>query len=370
MMGLRIDYRPLVAILALLVIVSSPALPAAAGATPASVEEPRLSGFLLRIARSEDGLSFADTGEVFLDSATAPDLVRLPNQDLLALFDYHDSPGTQDQPVLAVCRSSDDGATWSAPHPIRIEGTPADGTRLRYGSLVVMPSGFVRLYCYAVKPGDDLSDGVSERFIASAVTRNGLDYLIDPEVHIAVEGTAQGQPSAAWTGDHLSLLVAPRKEPGEADRASGTVLCYSSLDGRRFGAAERMRLVGLTGSIVAPEDQHLRLYFSYRNEILSMGSLNGTHWGHEMGVRLRNASDPAVVQLKDDRFCMLYVAPATEVSLELLVRNVLTVTDEADDPDTTGSTPKPDSRDTWKAFTYASIETELGSIAPITWDEP
>lgn len=370
MLSPRVEGRRLVAGMVVLAVAVSPRVQDAAGATPGDMQTSGLPGRLLRIAESEDGLSFTDTREVFLENASAPDLVRLPDQDLLAIFDYHDPDAPQNPPVLAVCRSSDDGASWSGPYPIRNQGTPSDGLQLRFGTLVVMPTGLVRMFCLGVEPSGDPSHGGFERYIASAVTRNGLDYVMDPAVRIPIQGSARAQPTAAWAGGRLELFITARREPGEAYRTGGTVFRYSSLDGRLFEPTDRLRLVGLIGSIVVPEKHRFRLYFSYRNEILSMGSLNGIHWGHEPGVRLKNASDAAVIQLRDGRFWMLYVAPATDVSLELLLQRVLAGPEDTGDAGSVGSDGALGGPDVWKPFTFSSFDSELGANVAVVEDDP
>src|SRR2546425_2306368 len=101
---------------------------------------------LLRFATSADGLTFADTGDALIQGAAAPDLVRLPSGNLLAIFDCAPSSRHADRMLMAVCRSSDDGRTWSAPRPVRLRGGGSNGLHGGHGDLLVMPDGRLRLY--------------------------------------------------------------------------------------------------------------------------------------------------------------------------------------------------------------------------------
>ena len=49
---------------------------------------PTTSATVLRLARSNDGVDFTDMGTIFARRASAPDLVRLSDGGLMALFDY------------------------------------------------------------------------------------------------------------------------------------------------------------------------------------------------------------------------------------------------------------------------------------------
>ncbi len=103
---------------------------------------------VLRLARSPDGLTFRDVGDVFFRSANAPDLVGLPDGRLLAMFHYAAAPGGDDATVPVVAISANDGRTWSRARPIRFRGDD-DVAPFQHGNLVRLPGGRLRLYFIA-----------------------------------------------------------------------------------------------------------------------------------------------------------------------------------------------------------------------------
>ena len=101
---------------------------------------------VLRLARSADGLTFVDSGVVMLQNASSPDLLRLPNGELLAVFDYLPDP-VQDRPsVMCLSRSSDQGRSWLRPVPIRLTDKDHRPVRGRHGDLLTLSDGHYRLY--------------------------------------------------------------------------------------------------------------------------------------------------------------------------------------------------------------------------------
>ena len=75
---------------------------------------------VIRVARSDDGLSFSGSGKVFLHHAAAPDLIQLPNGHLIAVFDYLRGTSGGQTLVMGVSRSTDSGKSWSRPMPLHL----------------------------------------------------------------------------------------------------------------------------------------------------------------------------------------------------------------------------------------------------------
>ncbi len=352
---------------------------------------------VLRIAKSDDGLDFADTGEVFLQNSSAPDLIRLPNRTLLAIFDYRDGSGRGGERVLAVSRSTDEARSWSPPRPIILRGAPRGAARAEHGDLALMLSGLVRLY---FKTGDSAPKPSHRRptgLIGSAVTRNGLHYEIDRQVHLRCEGPADVHPSGAWFGSQLDLFVVGRNGP--TPRSAGRpwrVQRFTSGDGRRFKPSPRIREAGSTGNILALGENRFRMFLSSGNAVRSMISGDGLRWRVEPGVRLRNASDPAVVQLRDGTFLMLYVAALENRSTGLPQKALALSGGDAvqgageesrlghqpgpdalgggdpspgdDRPGDNGFSPNtPPDRSNWEPFTPAGFDSELGDGLDDAW---
>jgi hypothetical protein len=257
---------------------------------------------VIRIARSEDGLAFRDTGEIFALNASAPDLIRLPNDDLLAVFDWRER---RDKAiVLSASRSRDEGKSWSEPKAVVIQGS-SDSDSPRHADLVLDPGGVVRMFYCVQSPGGQRRAPSAGVTVRAAVSRNGWEYRVDPECRITCERLADAHPTGAWLGRSLDLYVAAINEGGP-ERP-----CFA----QRFRPAERTRLPGLLGNIIGTAGG-LRAFVTGRNQVQSMVSTGASRWSPEEGVRLRDASDPAVVELRGSRSLMLYCTPALGLTNE------------------------------------------------------
>lgn len=315
----------------------------------------------IRIARSEDGLAFRDIGEIFALNASAPDLIRLPNNDLLAVFDRRE--GSHKSAVLAASRSRDEGRSWSEPRVVAMTGG-SDSESPRHADLVLDRSGAVRMF-YCAQSLDGERRGRSTRVVVrAAISRNGWEYRVDPRCRIPCERLPDAYPTAVWLGPNLELYVAATSEGGFEGPCF--VQRFSSRDGRRFRPADRARLPGLLGNIVSI-DRGLRAFVTGRNEVLSMVSTGTSRWSLEEGVRLTDASDPAVVEVRDGRFLMLYCAPAPDITREPAGRVL------AGDSGQSVATPSPDAAAEgdgqlgspvaadWEPFADAGLTMEIGS---------
>ncbi len=270
----------------------------------------------LRVARSRDGLSFVDTGKVFALRASAPDLLRLPNGDLLALFDHQIRPTRgSDATVLAVSRSSDEGRSWSPARLLSLRSRHGQLLAARHGDLLRMADGTLRLYFTTVRrerstAGNGLPAKITE--IGTAVTQNGVEYRMDVRTGVLVPGGTDLHATVVRIGDQVHLYVAGLVRGGSAGaapRGSAATHHFASGDGRRFTrlAPPRAAGVGLVGSIVQTKGG-LRAYVSSKGGIRSAVAEDPRAWALEPGERVPKGWDPAVVQLKDRSYLMIYCA--------------------------------------------------------------
>jgi len=279
-------------------------------ATPAAT-----SATVIRVARSRDGLTFADTGEVLLLHAGAPDLEVLPNGDLLALFDFAGGDDSQRQTVMAASRSRDDGRSWSRAEAIRMHVGGARGRALhgQHGDIIRDRGGRFRLFFFT---DTDLRNGHSRGrangagLVGSAVTLNGLDYYVDRRTLIRLPARSEVHPVVARLGTRIHVLAAERGAAlADTETETARAEHYVSRDGRRFVRLRPMRTpeVEFLGSIVPVRDS-LRAYVSSEAGVRSLVSRDGRDWASEPGLRLANGWDPAVARLKDGSYLMLYCA--------------------------------------------------------------
>lgn len=334
----------------------------------------------LRIARSEDGLRFTESPELFLRNARSPSLVSLPNGDLLALFEH---PGAKSgTAALTASRSKDGGKTWLPAKPIRLTGLP-EGPALASPTLVVMPSGLVRMY-FSLPEAADRKQAKAAAIICSAVTRDGVEYQLDHQVRVHCEGIDSARLSAFWTEKQLVLLVAADdKSVPQANSGRAVAQQYISSDGRTFAKPERARFAGDIGQVLRVDRHHWRMYVAVDSEIRSRMSNDGTRWRDESSECLRGGMEPTVCAAGDKKFVMLFSAPLSTETAKLpelaagappdAARPDAAQTAQAGDqanhaagppPSGTGgkSTPGPDQPGAaWNAFASEGYEAELGA---------
>ncbi len=264
----------------------------------------------VRVARSADGLTFSDAGEVFSLHAAAPSLLRLPDGDLLAVVDFAGGGGSRGTTVMGVSRSKNDGVTWSPLEPIRVAGRKDRPFTGRRGVLTLAPGDAIRLYYVArERLGRDERTGKprSLAVIRSALSRDGASFRPDARTNVHVRGEGEIHPTATWIARGVHLFADTRSgQRGSASPAQHLI----SRDGRRFARVKPVRSdhFSFVGSIV-PLGARVRGYFSDRGSVRSAVTRDGRTWRPDEGIRLTGGDDPAVVKLGDGAFLMFYCAP-------------------------------------------------------------
>ncbi|MEE8384751.1 MAG: sialidase family protein, partial [Dehalococcoidia bacterium] len=78
----------------------------------------------LCVVRSKDGLTFKPAQKPVIRFADAPTLARLKDGRLMAVFEHYPRTDRRLFGTLASAQSTDNGKTWSKPHPLKIKGLP------------------------------------------------------------------------------------------------------------------------------------------------------------------------------------------------------------------------------------------------------
>ncbi len=259
-------------------------------------QQPHAFETALRVARSDDGLTFIDTDDPLLLGAAAPDLTVLPNGDVLAMFDLSGRIG--DRTVLAVARSRDGGRSWSAARPLKLNAGRKRSLSARHGDAILERGGQLRLF-FASNAGNGQSNQ-SATIIRSAVSRNGYDFRLDNRIRIRSNRPGDLHPIVARAGSRIHLFSATDTDSRQH---------FVSRDGRLFArlASLDASTSGSDGSVIS-FGKGMRSYTSSRRGIVSFLSSNGRDWSRERGRRLAHGWDPAVTRLKDGSFLMVYCA--------------------------------------------------------------
>ncbi|GMU38539.1 MAG: hypothetical protein KJ057_14955 [Phycisphaerae bacterium] len=268
----------------------------------------------LRIIISPDTTTF-DEGRTFVQEACAPDLVRLGDGRLVATFDV--LTGSHGVPWSAT--SDDEGRTWSAPAPLRLEGA----THLihpRHFDGVVGANGAIRAFFISGERAESGTSGGQPGgpaflTIRSALSRDGVHYRVDPAIAVRIPAGGDRHPTAAICRDRLWLFVdAVRPHDESGDHQPSTLAGFLSTDGRRYlrfspSVDRGTSFVGdLTGA-----DGILEAWVTRNERLRKLTSTDGRHW-RESPVRASIAIlDAAVAPLSGKRCILLTCTPAGAV---------------------------------------------------------
>lgn len=341
---------------------------------------------VIRIAQSADGLEFTDSGKVLVAGASRPDLIRLANGELLAIFEQ---PGTSpDNFDIAVTCSRDDGKAWLRARQIRLIGADND-MEVSSPELVVMPNGLVRLYFVTheqvripseqpvIKRQVVRMRSATRAVIRSAVTRDGLEYKLDQRVRILLpDDVDEVRLSAFWTDKNIVLLASRRDATGNNKGTRQNVWQWLSTDARAFVAGERVRFEGEPGHVQRLDRHHWRMYSAIGGEVRSRMSNDGVRWRDE-AICMRVASDASVAPLSDKSFIMLFesqmsgqlagvsqlAAPASVKAHETVQPKNMQATgrDQKVPPSEATHGDSPEAADEqWEPFTSEGLDSETG----------
>ncbi len=283
--------------------------------SPGRLADQSSPGGILKIARSLDGLTFTEDPIALAATAHSPFLERLPNGQLLLLFEQTTGPDSKQRSTIMASRSTDQGRSWSKPRQINIVNEQGQSVEAHYPNLVRAGRRHYRMiFC---TPGSNGSSTV----IGSASTRNGLDYVLDSVIDEPIPPGVNVQPLLACWDDLVHLYVSTTL--ARSDQSKETLrrtAQFVSKDGRRFEAATPPRLSKRwkLGSIVKT-DEGLRAYGTSQDGVISLRSRDGLTFEEEAGVRLPKACSPTAIQFRNGSTLMAYCAKPAKKSAQKLV---------------------------------------------------
>ena len=262
----------------------------------------------LRLAHSTDGIAFTDTGQVLCRGATSPDVTLLPNGRLLVIYDEISKSSKAGETHLAVAASADNGKTWSAPRRINI--TAQDGRRIagRHADAILPRPDHLRLYFeVAEQPHDGRASRHTSRLIQSAVTRNGVDYRLDPAVRLEMRDAENLDITTLAMGNDLHLFAGSMRSADKNNAPRCVIQRFISRDGRRF--AKTGSSTADDGVLIASAiegDRAITGYGTTDAGIAVFESRDGRRWERIGDTKLPGGSAPAVVRLRKGGYLMVY----------------------------------------------------------------
>ena len=265
------------------------------------------------------------------ERAGVPTVARLKDGRLLAAHQHFPEGGGEDFDKVAVRFSSDEGATWTAARVMTLTGLPA-GLRFPFDpTLVALPDGRVRCYFTSVK-GRRID--LERPGIYSAVSTNGVDYVVEPGVRFRVNRRPVIDCAVAlhrgvfhlYSPDNGSAAAAsnpganPRDLPESARPREGVAYHATSADGLTFTRRDDVRLEGAGRRWLgcAYSDGNVLRFFGTRDPsggggdgpgLWTATSADGQGWKPGPDLPRLPGADPGVVPLRDGSWLLVATGP-------------------------------------------------------------
>jgi hypothetical protein len=243
--------------------------------------------------------------------AGVPTIARMADGRLIAAHQHFPEDRDEDFDKVAVRFSADEGRTWTAPEVMRISGLP-EGARFPFDpTLLVLPDGRVRLYFTFMRQRGSPAPQV----IASAVSSNGLDFVVEPGVRFGIEGRPVIDSAVVLHNGTVHLFAPdngaatagrapgaqPGPPPGPSDaREPGVGYHATSVDGLTFSRADDVRMEGgrrWLGNALS-DDGVIRFFGTGPGGIWTATSEDGATWRLDSGSIRVPGADPGAVRLR------------------------------------------------------------------------
>ena len=253
------------------------------------------------------------------ERAGVPTVARLKDGRLIAAHQHFPADNDADFDKVAVRFSSNEGKEWTVPKVLRLDGLP-EGMRFPFDpTLVPLPDGRVRLYFTSVK-GRTFDQHTPA--IYSAISSNGLDYLVEPGTRFSVAGRTVIDCAVVLHAGVFHLFAPdngagappmgrrdapPRRENRPQD---GVGYHATSRDGLNFTRAEDVKIEGRRRWLGnAQSDGNVITFFGTGEPgIWSATSADGQNWKLSESYRIQGA-DPGAVKLKDGSWLLVATGP-------------------------------------------------------------
>lgn len=252
----------------------------------------------LMTAVSANGTTFSEP-EVFVERAGVPSVVREGDGRLVAAFQWFpEDVAAWDK--VAVAFSEDDGATWTDPETIVVEGLPEGYQRPFDPTVAVTEDERIRLYFTTTvgRPGPN-----ADMHIASAISDDGVSYVFEPGERLVEDGVRLFDAAALRFGDAWHLTT-PLHAEGASHATSADGIDFTRVD--NIGAFPAFNW---TGNLLAWNDG-MRFYGSGPGNIWWSETSDGFDWSAPTATNLRGG-DPGVVELESGEYLIIYVSEPT-----------------------------------------------------------
>ncbi len=262
----------------------------------------------LNIAFSNDGISF-NTPSFFQDSSGVPSVVKWKSDTLVCVFQWFRQPiNSPSWDRVAVKFSYNNGADWTTPIPIVVNGLPANFQRPFDPTLTVLSNGKLRVYYSSSNGMPQGNDSIINTY--SAISNDGINYTFEANARVDEPTNRVIDPAVVYFKNMWHYL-SPSGAPQQG------AVHYTSTDGIVFSKVPDIvsdNNHNWTGNYVVNDTQNLRFYGCGTGSIWFNTSTNGGVWNGYTATNIFGG-DPSVVKLSNNTYIMIYVGPPNHTSI-------------------------------------------------------
>lgn len=254
---------------------------------------------------SPDGLNYTGKGELVIDKASVPDVVKTNDGKL---YIYAVDGGNRSNSGAMVAVSSDNGTTWRQ-GSVQIKSEDEEMS-VADPQAVLQDDGSIRLFYLTATGLPDKKNGVPVNMnqgtymIKSAHSQDGINFIEEKGIRYQSVGEQITDPDVIKINNKWYMYLAKGSE----------LIATVSTDGNAFTFLQSIRKDGSVSKTVPLDNNQFRQYFC-RNGISSATSVDGLNWTDDPGIRIKQANnetvcDPSPVKI-DNTWLMIYkVEPA------------------------------------------------------------
>lgn len=254
---------------------------------------------------SPDGLNFTGKGELVIDKASVPDVVKTNDGKL---YIYAVDGGSRSKSGAMVAISSDNGTTWRQ-GSVQIKSEDSEMS-VADPQAVLQDDGSIRLFYLVAsglpdkKNGQPVSTNQGTFMIKSALSQDGVNFIEEKGIRYQSVGEQITDPDVIKINNKWYMYLAKGSE----------LIATVSNDGNTFEFLQSIRNSGSVSKTVPIDNSQFRQYFC-RDGISSATSTDGLNWTDDPGIRIKQANnetvcDPSPVKI-DNAWLMIYkVEPA------------------------------------------------------------
>lgn len=250
---------------------------------------------------SSDGLNFIQKGEMIIDKASVPDVVKGSDGQL---YIYAVDGAGRSNSGLMVAISDNNGDSWKQ-GSVQIKSED-EKMSAADPQAILQDNGSIRLFYLVAtglpdkKNGQPMNINQGTFMIKSALSKDGVNFTEEEGIRYQSIGEQITDPDVIKINNKWYMYLAKGPE----------LIVTVSNDGNTFEFLQSIRQNGSVSKTVPVDNNQFRQYFC-RDGISSATSADGLNWNDDPGIRIKQDSsteiicDPSPVKI-DSGWLMIY----------------------------------------------------------------